>query len=170
MWKVITVFLLTFFSAAAQQDPSQAPAGLRPPSGQRLLFQAHGVGDQIYTCKNTATGFAWTLMSPDARLLGPHGELLGRHFAGPTWEAKDGSSITAKPAAHVESPNPDSIPALLLTVTAHSGHGTLEHVEAIQRLNTKGGVAPRSGCDAQAADTERRAPYEADYYFNGPPR
>lgn len=32
-------------------------------------------------------------------------------------------------------------------------------------LNTAGGEAPATGCDATTVDTETRVPYSADYYF-----
>ena len=38
----------------------------------------------------------------------------------------------------------------------------------IQRLNTKGGKAPVSGCDSSHAGLEVRVAYSADYFFYGP--
>jgi Protein of unknown function (DUF3455) len=35
----------------------------------------------------------------------------------------------------------------------------------VQRLNTVGGNAPTTGCDATMANTQTRVPYSADYYF-----
>ncbi len=114
-------------------EPS-VPEPLRPPTGQRFLFQAHGDGDQIYTCKATDTGSEWKLKAPDARLIGPNGT-TGRHFAGPTWEASDGSRVIAKLIASLASPNPDSIPWLLLSATSHQGSGIMTDVVTIQRLD-----------------------------------
>lgn len=142
------------------------PESLKPPSGQRLLFQAHGDGDQIYACKATDAGSEWKLKAPDARLVGPNGT-TGRHFAGPTWEASDGSRVLGKIAATLTSPNPDSIPWLLLSATGHQGSGIMTDVVTIQRLNTKGGKAPLNGCNASHAGAEVRIPYQAEYYFYG---
>lgn len=142
------------------------PESLKPPSGQRLLFQAHGDGDQIYNCKAIDTGSEWKLKAPDARLVGPNGT-TGRHFAGPTWEASDGSRVIAKLKASLASPNPDSIPWLLLSATSHQGSGIMTGVFTIQRLNTKGGKPPATGCDASHPDAEVRVPYQAEYYFYG---
>jgi hypothetical protein len=75
----------------------------------------------------------------------------------------DGSRVTAKAAANA-SPDPDSIPWLLLTVTGHEGDG-LKDVTSIQRLRTKGGKAPAAGCDSSHKDEQTRAHYTADYYF-----
>ena len=35
----------------------------------------------------------------------------------------------------------------------------------IQRVNTTGGLAPTSGCDASTVGTVAKVPYTADYYF-----
>jgi hypothetical protein len=44
----------------------------------------------------------------------------------------------------------------------------LSRATSIQRLNTKGGKAPASGCDAAHAGQEVRVPYSADYLFYAP--
>ena len=93
--------------------------------------------------------------------------MIGRHFAGPTWRLNDGSEVTGKAAARVDSPDAGSIPWLLLTVTGHSGEGALSRVTDIQRIHTKGGVAPTGAC-TQGAET--KSSYTADYYFYAPPR
>jgi hypothetical protein len=47
-----------------------------------------------------------------------------------------------------------------------TGGATLTQTTFIQRLNTKGGLAPATGCDV-LNDVGRRAfiPYTADYFF-----
>lgn len=147
--------------------PAQTPQALAPPEGETLLFQAHGKGDQIYTCKKGETGYAWILKAPDARLLNANGDIVGRHFAGPTWEASDGSRVMGKVSANSPSPDPASIPWLLLSATGHQGEGKMSPVSSVQRLKTKAGKAPRSGCDEWASGKEVRVPYEAEYYFYG---
>jgi Protein of unknown function (DUF3455) len=168
MPKVMTVLYLAFsFSVAAQDGPNAAPDKLRPPADEKLLFQAHGVGDQVYVCKASDGNYGWTLKAPDARLLGADRAQMGRHFAGPTWEAQDGSRVRGKMTASAPSPDGDSIPWLLVQATGHEGSGVMSQVLTIQRLNTKNGKAPSGGCDAAHAGSEVRAPYEADYYFYG---
>jgi hypothetical protein len=151
------------FAAATNAD--QLPAELRPPANQQLFLQVHAEGDQIYACTADQGNFAWKLKAPDARLYTMDGEDFGKHFAGPSWKASDGSQITGKAAASVPSPDANSIPWLLLTVVSHTGDGVLAHVTSIQRLNTKGGKAPASGCDATHSDQELRVAYSADYAF-----
>jgi hypothetical protein len=147
--------------------PAALPAELRPPASQKLILQAHGVGDQVYICQAVEGNYAWIFKAPDARLLDADGRLLGRHFAGPTWEAKDGSRVVAKPAASVPSPDPRSVPWLRLDAIRHDGSGTMSPVLSIQRLNTQGGNAPVQGCGASTVGAEARVPYQADYYFFG---
>jgi Protein of unknown function (DUF3455) len=148
-------------STSAQQVPEQ----LQPPSGQILLFRVHAKGDQIYFCKAEGAQFAWTLKAPEAQLFSKDGEPFGRHFVGPSWQANDGSRVTGQAAASAPSPNPDSIPWLLVTVTGRSGKGVLARVTSIQRLNTKGGKPSTPGCDAAHLGQEQRVPYSADYLF-----
>jgi len=92
------------------------------------------------------------------------GNKVGRHFAGPTWEHKDGSLVTAKLVARVDSPDAAAIPWLLLSVTGHSGEGTLSQVTTIQRLNTVGGQPPKE-CSEAELNKEARSHYAAEYFF-----
>jgi hypothetical protein len=152
------------FSAAAQQVPQQ----IQPPAKEQLLLQVHAKGDQVYTCKSDAAQFTWTLKAPEAQLFDKDGKSFGKHFAGPSWEANDGSRVTGKAVANTPSPDADSIPWLLVNVISHDGSGVLARVTTIQRLNTKGGKAPASGCDASHVGQEVREPYSADYLFYAP--
>jgi len=161
-----------FFAVAVMLSPladsQQVPQQLQPPASEQLLLQVHAKGDQIYVCKEDVTQYTWTLKAPEAQLVGKDGKLFGKHYAGPSWEASDGSKIVGTAAANAPSPNADSIPWLLVTVVSRSGEGTLSRVTSIQRLNTKGGKAPATGCDSAHAGQELRVPYSADYLFFSP--
>ncbi len=145
------------------------PDGLRRPDGAKLVARLIGKGSQVYTCTTNTDGGAraWTLKAPDAKLYGEDGcGPIGTHFAGPTWKLDgDGSSVVAARVASAPSPRSDSIPWLLLEATSTSGQGRFGAVTAIQRLETDGGVAPSSGCDATNADHETSVPYSALYAF-----
>jgi len=151
-------------SCAAQTVPQQ----LQPPPNEQLVIQVGGKGDQIYTCKADGTQFNWTLKAPEAQLFSRNGKPFGKHFAGPSWEARDGSSVTGKAVATAPSPEADSIPWLLISAVSHDGHGQLSRVTSIQRLNTRGGKAPVSGCDAAHIGKEVRVQYSANYLFFAP--
>src|ERR1700720_2602435 len=146
----------------------QVPAELQVPANEQLVVRVHAKGDQIYSCKTDGAQAGWTLKEPDAQLFDKDGKAFGKHFAGPSWEAADGSRITGKAAANAPSPDADSIPWLLVKVVSRSGEGVLAPVTSIQRINTKGGKAPATGCDAEHAGQEVRVAYSADYLFFAP--
>jgi hypothetical protein len=152
------------FAAVAQgQTQPSIPDTLKPPPGQYLRAHAHASGQQIYVCD----GSKWSLSRPDAQLFDEAGQKVGSHFAGPTWRWSDGSQVTGRPIASATS-DPESIPWLLLTATGHAGDGAMKSVSSIQRLQTKGGKAPASGCGASHKGEQARVSYSADYYFYVP--
>jgi Protein of unknown function (DUF3455) len=156
--------MLCGISVAAQEVPKE----LQTPAGEHLIVRVHAKGDQVYTCKTDAAPAAWALKAPDAQLFDQDGKPFGKHFAGPSWQSDDGSKVTGKAIANVASPDADSIPWLLVNVVSHEGTGVLSSATTIQRLNTKGGKAPATGCDASHAGQELRVPYSADYFFYAP--
>jgi Protein of unknown function (DUF3455) len=155
-----------FFAAGA--GAQQVPEALQVPASEELVVQVHAKGDQIYSCKVDGEQPGWTLKAPEAQLFDKDGKTFGKHFAGPSWEASDGSRVMGKAAANVASPDADSIPWLLVKVVSHAGDGVLTRVTSIQRINTKGGKAPASGCDAGHAGQEVRVAYSANYLFFAP--
>lgn len=158
-------------SAIAQGTPAASgriPANLAPPAGSVLLFELHASGVQIYTCAakpDDASVFVWTFKAPEADLLNARGEIVGRHFAGPTWQGTDGSAVVGAVAERADAPEAGSIPWLLLAAKEHQGNGAFASVTYVQRLDTVGGVAPAGGCDADHAGAEVRQPYQATYAF-----
>jgi hypothetical protein len=154
--------------------PAVAPA-LVVPARAALKLHLHGSGTQVYTCSATASGsgtdggvasYAWILKAPDAKLFGEDGELVGHHGAGPSWTSKDdGSSVTGVKAMQGDAPETSAIPWLLLRASSTSGAGIFSDVTYVQRLLTKGGRAPVSGCDATTVAAETAVEYSAEYYF-----
>src|SRR5712675_767666 len=141
-----TTLLIVGIAIVSPFVAAQVPQQLQPPANEHLLLQVHAKGDQVYTCKGDAAQFTWTLKAPDAQLFDENG----------------------KPFANAPSPDANSIPWLLVNIVTHEGTGVLSSATTIQRLNTKGGKAPASGCDASHVGQEVRAPYTADYLFYGP--
>jgi hypothetical protein len=161
--------ILSLFSISAwaqtQTSGDKIPSQLKPPDGAKLILQTRAKGDQIYACKQEGSKYSWTLKAPEAQLLDESGRVIGHHFAGPSWQSTDESKVTGKVTARSDSPDPESIPWLLLTAADHSGNGLMSQVTHIQRLNTKGGKAPATGCDASHGGGETSIPYSADYFF-----
>lgn len=132
-------------------------------------MQARATGVQIYECAakpDDARTFSWKLKAPEADLTDERGEKVAHHFAGPTWQARDGSSAVGTVLAKADAPDSEAVPWLLLK-TVSTGPGLLARVMHVQRLGTRGGKAPATGCDAARAKAraEVRVPYEATYYF-----
>jgi hypothetical protein len=138
---------------------------LVPPAGSKLVLRAHAQGNQIYTCQQNAYTFSWGLKAPDAQLQNDSNRVIGRHFAGPTWQLNDGSQVVGRPVAKVDATEPNAVPWLQLLVVNTTGHGLLEHVTVIQRVNTHGGQPPAGGCDQAHLGTDLRVPYTAEYDF-----
>lgn len=160
---------LVLTPAQSTRANAAVPASLQPPAGEKLLLRAHASGQQIYVCSDADGKPKWTLKAPDADLHDAHGKVIGHHSAGPMWKATDGSEVTGKAVAHVDSPDAKSIPWLLLTATGHTGDGLFAKVTSIRRVNTHGGAPPPAGeCDASKASTEARSSYTADYEFYAP--
>jgi hypothetical protein len=172
MSQAIRAFALATLLALACSSPyalgAQVPAELQPPANEQEILRVHAQGDQIYTCSPNGAEFAWTLKAPDAQLYDKDGKPFGRHFAGPSWKADDGSQVTGKAAANAPSPDANSIAWLLVKVMSRSGDGVMAQVTSVQRINTKGGKAPASGCDRNHAGQDLRVPYSADYVFFAP--
>jgi hypothetical protein len=162
--------LFPFQSAIAQQlTKPDVPEKLAAPESEVLVLQAHATGSQIYVCQpGPDSKLAWILKAPEANLFDANEKQIGKHFGGPTWKHNDGSEVVGKVVARQDSPDADSIPWLLLTAANHSGDGVLSGVTTIQRIHTKGGQAPASGCDTPHRNTETKVDYSADYYFYRP--
>ena len=111
--------------------------------GTTIVLSAHAQGSQVYSCKAGTDGkLTWTFVEPVAALTAG-GKVVGRHYAGPTWEHIDGSAVVGK-------------------VISHRGSGVLAGVTTVQRINTLGGKL-EGVCD-KAGDS-RSMPYAADYVF-----
>jgi hypothetical protein len=74
-------------------------------SQNEVFLVGHAKGFQIYTC-NGATSTWGPGSTPDAKLFDDSGELVAKHFGGPTWEAKDGSSVVGRVPAKEIAPAP----------------------------------------------------------------
>jgi hypothetical protein len=160
--------------ALSSQAPPEVPAILAVPEGNKLAFSADASGTQNYICAakkddaGNVIGYGWTLQAPEATLYGRHGRKIGSHFAGPTWQANDGSTVVGTRLQGVNL-DPSAIDWLLLQAKSNTGCGLMSKVSYVQRLETVGGLAPTTGCDAAAAAVDPQVPvkveYTATYYF-----
>jgi len=151
----------------ARDQNIQIPANLAVPAGNTLEFRAHGVGVQIYTWTlnptNPALG-SWVFQAPHAVLFSDDG-VVAIHYAGPTWQNDDGSKVVGM---KIDSATVDTnaIPWLLLKAASTVGPGVFADVTYVQRLYTRGGLAPAT--PGTVAGQEVLMPYSADYLFYHP--
>jgi Protein of unknown function (DUF3455) len=148
--------VLAVASMARDSVAQSAKESIDVPPRSRLLLRAVGSGDQVYGCLNGR----WALKAPDAKLLDKEGSVIGRHFAGPTWQLNDGSWVEGRAVAKQVAPDVNAVPWLLLE--SIGGTGRLATARFIQRTGTHGGNAPGGSCDQGAL---RRVPYTATYSF-----
>lgn len=153
---------------AMKVDNSALPDSVRVPTGHQQIMAALGAGEISYECrakKDMAGAFEWVFAGPVAT-LSMNGKTVGKYYGGPTWEANDGSKVTGKQVAM--APGGAGNIALQL-VKAEPAMGTaggaMQGISYIQRLNTAGGVAPTTVCDAGTAGTRSQVSYQADYVF-----
>ena len=162
----LAVLALSATAAQAHTPEPTVPSKIQVPAGHKPFLLAHAVGVQIYACTATADGPKWHFVAPEAVLFGKG--ILGHHYAGPTWQAQDGSSVKAARVDGV-TVDPTAIPWLLLkaTTTSPGKHGDrLAPTTYIQRLATRGGLEPAAtSCKAGTVGRERHVPYTADYRF-----
>ena len=163
--------LLTACTAPIHGPATAVPEALKVPPPSALRLQARAVGVQIYVCqpsRDDPSRFEWVFKAPEAQLFDRSNRAIIKHYAGPTWEANDGSAVVGEVAAKDDGPDRMASPWLLLRAKSTSGHGTLSRIEFIQRLNTVGGKAPQGGCNSELAGSEARVHYSAEYWFYGP--
>ncbi|HZO28411.1 MAG TPA: DUF3455 domain-containing protein [Chloroflexota bacterium] len=174
MWRTIirsslAVLALTAAPVAwAQSGPTPFPENLRSPQHNVLQLKSYASGVQVYACKAKADDpnmFEWTFKEPIAELWNERGEMIGKHFAGPTWEGNDGSKVVGMVVERANAPDRDAIPWLLLQTKSNAGTGVFTPVTYIQRLETVGGIAPTEGCDQATVNAERDVEYAATYLF-----
>jgi hypothetical protein len=147
-------------ACASQPVDPPVPANL-VPGDERMLERVSARGVQIYECRAAATGGTeWAFVAPRANLYDPQGLAVGKHYAGPHWEAQDGSKVLGTVKSRADATQPGAIPLLLLSTRSVGERGRFAPVSSIQRVKTVGGVAPALPCEAGARS---EVPYTADY-------
>lgn len=141
------------------------PAAVQVPAGNMVALETVGVGQITYECraKKDASGFEWVFVGPDAKLNDRSGKQIGRYYGPPaTWESADGSKVTGAQVA-ISPASPGNIPLQLVKANPATGNGAMVGVTFIQRVATKGGVAPATACDMAAMGKKEIVKYESDY-------
>jgi hypothetical protein len=162
------IFLLWVLLQTTVNAQESIPEQINVPAGNNTVLTAHAQGDQVYQCSLNEGEYSWKLQAPDADLLDTQGQLIGRHYEGPTWEYKDGSRLVGRVINKIDIEPGSAISWLLVEVIAHKGKGVFADVSFINRINTHGGLPPLEGCDSNHLGGEKRVAYMADYVFYTP--
>jgi Protein of unknown function (DUF3455) len=134
----VTGFLLMILVAGCGTPQTmtsvvKVPDKLQPGSNESLAMIVPAKGVQIYECRtrrDQAGGYEWAFVALEADLFDPRGNRIGRHYAGPHWEATDGSKILGTLKERVDAPTADAIPWLLLDTKSVGPAGAFSKVTA----------------------------------------
>lgn len=171
--RLLTLGLFAFCAhtaSFAQTDSAQKglPALIQVATGNSLVLETKASGTIEYQCskeKDPLTTYKWTVAGPKAELADTYGEKIGEYSGPPArWAHKDGSFVTGSQVAI--SPNGSkNIPMQLVKTDVAGGQGVLTTVSYVQRVNTKGGVAPSKKCSADNLGEKAEVAYSAQYRF-----
>jgi hypothetical protein len=132
----------------------------------KVIATLRGVGKQVYSCSATGT---WAFQEPVAGLFTSRGIPTAIHGKGPFWAAFDGSHVDGSGAVNPGTTTPPytdltkNVPWLKLIGTpTPNTTGLFSNVTFIQRIDTRGGVAPTGTC---TAPTTKAVDYTANYIF-----
>jgi hypothetical protein len=167
--KLVATIGMSAAQLSAQTLPVPSPIAVR---GQAPAVVLHAEGAQIYECEaDEHKRLAWHLREPIAT-LSLDGDTVGRHYVGLRWghvdesklrwEHVDGSAVQARIVASAAGAYSTDIPWLRMDVVSQTGDGALYGVSAVQRINTRGGMA-LGACGP--AGSFLSVPYSADYVF-----
>jgi hypothetical protein len=137
-----------------------------PTENLKAVATLRGVGKQVYDC----VGGSWTFREPVAVLATSRGIPAAIHGKGPFWTNFDGSRVEGSGAVPVPAPPatdpPKNVPWLRLKGTPTlNTTGLFSNVTVIQRIDTRGGVAPTGTCTGVAT---KAVDYTANYVFWAP--
>lgn len=149
-------------------NPASVPENIRVPAGNKIAWETTGRGQITYECRDKANApgqMEWFFVGPQADLMDRMGKKVGTYYGPPaTWEALDGSKLTATQLA-VAAAGAGNLPYQLVKANPAMGSGALTGVTYIQRVALKGGVAPAMACAAGNKGQRQTVMYQADYIF-----
>jgi hypothetical protein len=181
MKKILSLAAIASLGACASNPmpmfmQDRLPDAVKVPAGHRVVMETVGVGEITYECRakaqspaNMADQFEWVFVGPKAALNDRSGNTVGTYFGPPaTWASMDGSKLTGAQLA-VAPAGAGNIPYQLVkanpAVLGASGEGAMAGVTHIQRVATKGGVAPVMPCATANMGQKQIVAYQADYIF-----
>lgn len=140
------------------------PEALRAPAGAVLEDILNAQGDVLYECARNNNQLAWVEHGVEASLVNAGGENVGTVIPGGYFTAYDGSYVITKIAADAVVA-PENLPwtraTTRFTSARRPGEGIFSRTTLIQRVDTKGGLAPTSDCALEGSANQ--VPYSATY-------
>jgi hypothetical protein len=145
---LISMSLIVAFSAACSSlgghhakavDNAALPSTVQVPDGYRQKLWSRGVGEITYACREKPDqkgSHGWVFVAPVATLYGSDHAVLGKYYAGPTWEGADGSKVTGKQAG-VSAMGAENIPLQLVKTNPAGSGGILEILPTSSDLRPK---------------------------------
>ncbi|RYX96116.1 MAG: DUF3455 domain-containing protein [Comamonadaceae bacterium] len=144
------------------------PDTIKVPAGNKVAWETVGTGDITYECRDKAGAAGmteWVFVGPNAILSDRSGKQVGKYYGPPaTWEANDGSKVTATQLA-VAPAGAGNLPYQLVKANPAMGMGAMTGVTHIQRVALTGGVAPSAVCSPATKGQKQTVKYKADYIF-----
>lgn len=159
--------LATFTAVAAIGEPAGIPPRLRAGPNEQLAFRLTGNGVNVYQCKSTVANpdvYAWYFVAPDATLYDGSHE-VARMASPDQMEALSDTTSVSGFVRAAQSAGPTDLPWMRASALANGDTGLFAGVTSYQRVNTRGGAAPASGCSANNVGEEARIAFDADFYF-----
>eukprot|EP00249_Psilotum_nudum_P004213 c17754_g1_i2 orf=428-1000(+) len=154
---IVVLFTLTAFASAGRElihhkSPhlSSIPKQIKVPSGNKRHIALLGVGLQNYV----SNGSTWVFQNATADLytLSKEKKLVGKHFflpkpdiygGQPSWSTFHPKSLVTAKTLESVTIDPNSITwTLFQATTEHGSKKELGAVTYLQRIKTKGGLAP----------------------------
>ncbi|NYT79734.1 DUF3455 domain-containing protein [Alcaligenaceae bacterium] len=158
----------TMAHAGGASSQDKLPDSIKVPAGNQIAWETVGSGDITYECRakdNATDQTAWVFAGPKAVLKDRAGKKVGSYYGPPaTWEAMDGSKVTATQLAVAPAGN-GNLPYQLVKANPAMGDGSMTGVTYIQRVALKGGVAPKTECSPARKGEKATVAYQADYIF-----
>jgi Protein of unknown function (DUF3455) len=166
-WVATALFTLPAAAIAALVQPAGLNARMRAPADEDAAFVLAGNGVQVFECRQSIVDpnvFVWSFVAPDATLY--EGTRPAARLTTPNLvESVDDRSSVSGFVRMSQPAGGNNLPWTLMLARPVGDDGLFAGVTSIQRVNTRGGMAPRDGCNSDNAGNEARVAYSADYYF-----
>ncbi|TAM48951.1 MAG: DUF3455 domain-containing protein [Paraburkholderia sp.] len=162
----IALLIVATGCAAPPSPPVNAdlPEGLRAYPGAILDDVLSARGQVVYECDRSGADLSWAYRGVESPLFDSAGKRIGTAAPGGYFMADDGSYAVTRVDAKASMGPQDLSWARLVSrfnAGALEGTGRFARTQLIQRVNTKGGVAPDGVCANEGAMLY--APYRATY-------